>query len=236
MNLPPALLASLVAALLVSIPVSCETSREKTAASQSIQFVVPPRQSASQPVSQLRREINLEVDLLPRDRKGRRTWKKMRPRYITIHSTQNDKPGADARRHALALQRGKLRSGRGSGYLTWHFTVDDKRTVQHLPTTEQGEHADLDGPGNRTSIGIEICENEDGNLSQAIDRAAKLAAVMMKAHKIPLSRVVPHYHWPRPRYGRPWHKPCPLPLLDNGRPGRKWQAFKRKVNSYYRHL
>ena len=69
----------------------------------------------------------------------------MKPRYITIHSTQNWT--ADASRHSLALKRGALRApkrrgGNRIGYLIWHFTVDDTVAIQHLPTSEQGEHAD----------------------------------------------------------------------------------------------
>ena len=57
----------------------------------------------------------------------------------------------------------------------------------------------------------------------------------MRQYNIPLSNVVPHMHWRMIRYsdGRDLgHKACPLPLLDNGKLGAKWQAFLRKVESY----
>ena len=63
----------------------------------------------------------------------------MRPRYITIHSTQNWSRGADAWRHSLALKRSKL------GKLAWHYTTDENVAVQHLPTNITGRHADIDG-------------------------------------------------------------------------------------------
>jgi len=47
------------------------------------------------------------------------------------------------------------------GHLIWHFTSDDKMAIQHMPTTEQGEHPDFHGPGNRHSIGIEKEENHE---------------------------------------------------------------------------
>ena len=69
-------------------------------------------------------------------------------------------------------------------------------------------------------------------LQATIDRTARLTAYLMYKHGIPLRRVVPHYHWPRHGVSKP-HKNCPHFLLDNGRPGRKWKAFQRKVQGYY---
>jgi len=153
----------------------------------------------------------------------------MSPRYITIHSTQNWSRGADANRHSLALKRGAL------GRLSWHYTTDEDRAVQHLPTTEQGNHADYDGPGNRYSIGIEMCENPGNSRTETMNRTAKLAAWLMVKHNLPVSRVVPHYKWPR-KGKNPPNKNCPHFLLDNGRPGKKWQGFLNKVNSYHRQI
>lgn len=180
------------------------------------------------------RNINLQQDLIPRGRHGRKYYRPMRPRYITIHSTQNYSAGAD--RHALALKNGKLRSrkvhgGNRIGYLTWHYTVDDRVSIQHLPDNEQGEHADFDGPGNNSSIGIEMCEHRGSDLNATIERTAQLTAKLMIQHGIPIQNVVPHYHWPRA--GRsPAHKNCPHFLLDNGKPGRKWRWFQAKVEMY----
>jgi N-acetylmuramoyl-L-alanine amidase len=184
------------------------------------------------------RQVNLKVDLVKAGTHGRRVVRPMRPRYITIHSTQNYTAGAD--RHALALKRGMLRSpktkhGNRIGFLIWHYTVEDKKAIQHLPTSEQGEHADYHGPGNRLSIGIEMCEHRGNNRAATIDRTAKLTAVLMKRHGIPLSNVVPHYHWPR-RGRHPAHKNCPHFLLDHGRPGPKWRGFLNRVNYYYRQI
>ena len=184
------------------------------------------------------RQINLKVDMVPRGTYGRKKIRPMNPRYITIHSTQNYT--ADAERHSLALKRGALRSpirkgGNRIGYLIWHYTVDDRIAIQHMPTSEQGEHADFDGPGNNYSIGIEMCEQRGSNRSATVERTAKLAAVLMKRHNIPLRNVVPHYHWPR-RGKNPPNKNCPHFLLDNGRPGKKWNIFLGRVNYYYRQL
>lgn len=169
---------------------------------------------------------------------GRRVVRPMRPRYITIHSTQNW--SANAERHAVALKRGALRApkrkgGNRIGFLIWHFTVDDRQAIQHMPTNEQGEHADFDGPGNRYSIGIEMCEQRGSSRSATLERTAKLTAYLMKQNGIPISNVVPHYHWPR--HGcNPEHKNCPWFLMDNGRPGRKWRDFQNKITYYRRAL
>ncbi len=188
--------------------------------------------------SQMLREVNLKADMVRNGTHGRKVLRRMSPRYITIHSTQNYT--ADAYKHSLALKNGALRSpktrtGNRIGYLIWHFTVDDKVAIQHMPTNEQGEHADFHGPGNRLSIGIEMCEHRGSSRSATIERTAKLAAVLMKKHRIPLSHVVPHYHWPRK--GRsPAHKNCPHFLLDNGKPGKKWRWFQSRVNYHYQRL
>jgi len=189
-------------------------------------------------VSAMMREVNLKVDMVRKGTHGRKVVRPMKPRYITIHSTQNYTAGAE--RHSLALKNGALRSpktrtGNRIGYLIWHFTIDDGVAIQHMPLSEQGEHADFNGPGNRLSIGIEMCENRGNSRAATLDRTAKLTAVLMKRHNIPLRNVVPHYHWPR-RGKRPANKNCPHFLMTNGRPGAKWNAFLRQINHHYRRL
>ena len=196
---------------------------------------MPP--TARKSAATLYGEVNVKQDLIPRGRHARKYHRSMQPRYITIHSTQNFSRGADALRHSEALKNGKLRARkiRGFnriGYLVWHFSVDEDRAVQHLPTNEQGEHADFSGPGNRYSIGIEMCENKGNSRAATIERTAKLTAYLMQKHDISLRKVVPHYHWPRRGVSQP-HKNCPHYLLDNGHPGGKWQWFLAKVNKYY---
>jgi N-acetylmuramoyl-L-alanine amidase len=165
----------------------------------------------------------------------------MRPRYITIHSTANlDATAAD---HAYYLSvKGKRsknnpRFGR-SGWVVWHFTVDDREAVEHLLPTEQGDHADYGGSGDRQSIGIEICEFRNRfRQAAALDRAARLAAALADRWGIPSRNIVPHKHWPRWdfRYG----KPCPRILLERDRNARggwrlgtRWKKFIARVNRY----
>ena len=190
--------------------------------------------------SALYREANVKKYYIPNGKHARKYKRRLDPKYITIHSTQNFSTGADAWRHAKALNNGKLRArkrkgGNRIGYLTWHFTVDQNVVVQHLPSNEQGEHADFDGPGNNTSLGIEMCEHKGNSRAATIERTAKLTAWLMHKHNIPLRRVVAHYHWERKGLSTP-HKNCPHFLMDNGRPGAKWQWFLSKVNKHYKSI
>jgi N-acetylmuramoyl-L-alanine amidase len=197
------------------------------------QMAVSAQSRRGTSTSSMLRQVNLKVDMVRKGTYGRRSARSMKPRYITIHSTQNYTAGAE--RHSLALKRGALRTGQRPGYLIWHYTVDDGIAVQHMPTTEQGIHADFNGPGNHASIGIEMCENKGNSRSRTIEHTAMLTAVLMKQNGIPLKNVVPHYHWPR-RGKSPAHKNCPHYLMDNGKPGAKWRWFQGRVNYYYRQL
>lgn len=183
-------------------------------------------------------EVNVKKMYIRKGTYGRKLHRPMRPKYITVHSTQNYT--GDAWAHAKALRNGKLRAykrrgGNRIGFLTWHFTVQQDVAIQHLPTNEQGEHADFDGVGNNQSIGIEMCEHRGNSRERTLERTAKLCASLMKEYNIPLSKVVPHWHWPR-RGTSPLHKPCPHFLMDNGRPGRKWRAFQARVNRHYKRI
>ena len=197
-------------------------------------------QPASKSMSELYKELNVVVYKVPKGQHGRRDARHLSPRYITIHSTRNFDRGANALKHAEAMSNGaftsrKLIGGNRTGYLTWHYSVDQSLAVQHLPHNEQGEHADFDGPGNNYSIGIEMCENVGNDLSATMDRTAKLAAWLMHKHSIPLDNVVPHYHWPR-NFITPPRKACPQILLDNGVPGKKWRRFLALIDRYYKSI
>ena len=186
----------------------------------------------------LYREIKVVKKFIPKGRYGRKYKRTMKPRYITVHSTQNY--NGDAWDHARALEKGKLRApkrrnGNRIGYLTWHFTVQEDVVIQHLPTIEQGEHADFNGPGNNYSIGIEMCEHRGNSRRSTLDRTAKLCASLMHQYKIPLKNVVPHQHWPRKGIKQE-HKNCPHFLMTNGRPGKKWSQFLRSVKRQYNRI
>lgn len=172
----------------------------------------------------LKAEVNIQEALVASGHYCR--WKRteLKPRYITIHSTQNR--SADAWHHAVALKNGRIRGGI-IGYLSWHYTVDQNGAFQHLPLNEIGHHAEYGyKSGNLYSIGIEMCEHRGNSMRATYDRTAKLAASLMKEYNIPLRNVVGHVYWTG--------KNCPEPLLEHGRPGYKWAWFLSRVDYYYR--
>jgi N-acetylmuramoyl-L-alanine amidase len=182
-------------------------------------------------------ELNITQSIIPPQNCGRPLHQPMRPTFITIHSTDNTSSSADALHHALAMNKGLRGRHNRTGFLTWHFTVDDHSIYQTLPTNETGEHADYEGPGNRSSIGIEMCVNRGNNIAATIDRTARLTAKLMREYDIPPDHVVPHMHWRMIRYsdGRDLgFKQCPRILLDGGRLGPKWSDFIAKVSFYAR--
>jgi N-acetylmuramoyl-L-alanine amidase len=182
-------------------------------------------------------ELKITQDIIPPGQCGRPLHRPMRPTFITIHSTDNRSRSANALNHALAMNKGLRGRHNRTGFLTWHFTVDDHSIYQTLPTNETGEHADYEGQGNRSSIGIEMCVNRGNNLDSTVDRTAQLTARLMRQYDIPLDHVVPHMHWHMIRYkdGRNLgFKKCPRILLDGGRLGPRWSAFIAKVSPYAR--
>ena len=132
--------------------------------------------------------------------------------YITIHETGNSSAGADAAAHGAYL----ISSAGEASLTSWHYTVDDHAIVQHLPDYETAYHAGdgKAGPGNTTSIGIEICVNAGGNFEAAKANAAALVRLLMEEHGIPLDNVVQHNRWNG--------KDCPKTIRAT--PG-DWEAF-----------
>jgi N-acetylmuramoyl-L-alanine amidase len=137
------------------------------------------------------------------------------PHFVTIHNTAD--PGATARQEAAYLKS----AAAAQREVSWHYSVDDQVVIQHLPLTESGWHAadGRNGPGNRQSIGIEICEVENQNAAD--DQAARLAAMLLDHFGLPVDRVVQHHHW--------YPKDCPRLLRH---PAGKWEAWLKKVEIY----
>ncbi|WP_461369467.1 peptidoglycan recognition protein family protein [Candidatus Darwinibacter acetoxidans] len=165
--------------------------------------------------------VQIIQDLIPKGRRNR-PGHKLDPKYITIHDTANTQTGADAKAHAAYVKS----TAAANIPASWHFTVDDKVIYQHLPLKENGWHAGdgTNGTGNRQSIGIEICENRDGNRAAAEANAAWLAAKLIK--EVNTLKPFPacmkqHYDWSK--------KNCPAQIR-----GRKngWANFLAAVESH----
>ncbi len=210
------LMACLVGTLFMGCQQQGPYKRPPVVKFHSVKGPIVPRST-----NQLAREANIRMRIMPSNSPQRRRASRMRPRFITIHSTANHSCTATGMQHSRALCRGAFTNR------NWHFSVDQYMVTQNLPPTETAWHAGSTA-GNRTSIGIEMCEaeNKGHNHFRTWDRAAKLTAVLMKRYGISLRHVVPHYHWTR--------KNCPAPLLSNGKPGPKWAWFISRVDYYYR--
>ena len=135
--------------------------------------------------------------------------------YITVHQTGNTNKGANAISHAKFINNGSS--------VTWHYTVDSERVVQHFDDRVQCWHSgDGLGAGNTRSIGIEMCVNSDGDYLKAIDNLVDLIKYLMKKHNIPISRVAQHNHWSG--------KNCPQ-QIRNGLHGVTWSNILKRVTS-----
>ncbi len=157
--------------------------------------------------------VPLVEDLIPLGRSNR-PGGVMATKYVTIHDTGNPSTGANARAHASYLKGDDA----AKAPVSWHFTVDDQGAVQHLPLNEHGWHAgDGHGPGNMTSMAIEICENVDGDRSKAEANAAKLVAWLLVTFGLDAANVVPHKHW--------GDKQCPHILLG------RWDQWLEEISS-----
>lgn len=152
--------------------------------------------------------VNIIQSYIPKHNRNR-PGNMMKPLYITVHNTSNTAKGANAASHAVFVAH-------AGTDVSWHYTVDDQLIYQHLPLNENGWHAgDGRGTGNMKSVGIEICENADGDFEQAVENAQWLIRKLMGELGISLSNVVPHKHWSG--------KQCPRKLLN------RWDSFKAGI-------
>ncbi|MDJ0737906.1 MAG: N-acetylmuramoyl-L-alanine amidase [Nostocaceae cyanobacterium] len=159
--------------------------------------------------------LNLKEDYIPLRNKNR-PGTPIFIQYITVHNTDNTDSGADALAHAKFVKDpGYYIYKEKKNWVSWHYTVDDKCVIKHLPINEVGWHSNREG--NSKSIGIEICMHQGIDQEAANLRAARLIAALLYDLKLTLDRIVPHYKWTG--------KNCPSLLLDNGKPGSQWKNF-----------
>lgn len=137
----------------------------------------------------------------------------MRPEYLTIHNTANPESTARNERNWLTNPSNKAQA-------SYHIVLDDKETIECIPLNEVAWHAGdgANGPGNRKSIGIEICES--GDYDKTLERAVELAAKMLKERGWGVDRLRRHFDWSG--------KICPRLMYDGGS-WAGWEAFKARV-------
>lgn len=140
--------------------------------------------------------------------------------WIVIHETGNYSVGAGAENHSRYL---KNLATQNKTYLSWHYTVDDKKIINHIPDDEISWNAgdgQKNNGGNMSGIAIEICVNPDSNFQKTVDNAAFLTAHLLNKHKLSLSSVKQHFNFNG--------KNCPKRLREQG----LWNDFIKKCQNY----
>lgn len=159
--------------------------------------------------------MTYKIDHIPRNTpNNRRPGLAMNPTTLTIHNTGN--PASSA-----ANERSWLTSSGNKRTASYHIVVDEHQTIEVLPLNEAAWHAG-DGSGvysgNRTSIGIEICES--GDYAKTVSRAVELVAKMLKERDWGVDRLRRHYDWSK--------KICPRRMYDGGS-WAGWTEFVERV-------
>ena len=165
--------------------------------------------------------VSIKKNIMP-VRDYARTGIKMKPQYVTIHNTGNSDKGADAEAHATGQKNYSYEESPKS----WHFTVDNKEIYQSMPMNEIGWHAG-DGllMGNVGTIGIEICENSDGNYAAGEKTAALLTARILYENGLSSDAVRLHHDWSG--------KDCGYNILHGKKNSMGWTKFKQTVKTEY---
>ncbi len=163
--------------------------------------------------------MRITTMLLPAGSLGR-SQAKLDFKGVTIHNTDNSNPGADA----LENVRYMLNNANNM-YNSWHYTVDDHQIIRSVPEDEEAMHTGS-REGNHTTVGIEITQNSDGNILKATNKAAWLAADILRRHGIRRAvwkqNIFQHNDWTG--------KDCPS-QIRRGIPY-DWAAFVNRVNRY----
>jgi len=160
--------------------------------------------------------VNYIVDHIPKKTpRDRRPGLSMVAETITIHNTGN--PSSNARG-----ERAWLTNPTNSRQASFHIAVDENEAVECLPLIENAWHAGdgVNGPGNRRSIGIEICES--GDYAKTLRNAAQLVAKMLRERGWGVDRLRRHYDWSG--------KVCPRLMYDGGK-WSGWESFKVSVQA-----
>ncbi|MBO7404159.1 MAG: N-acetylmuramoyl-L-alanine amidase [Clostridia bacterium] len=167
----------------------------------------------------LERGIIVHEKFLPPALKPNRQMTSVTPQYVTIHNTSDIKEAEgtnDAEQYARATHNVAM------GGVSVHYYIDESDCWQLLREDEMGFHAaDGYGPGNGTSIAIEIIMDGSGSKAdvEAEERGAILAASLLKRHGLDIDCLTTHNHWYPKKY-------CPAYILPH------WDKFVDKVGGY----
>jgi len=161
--------------------------------------------------------VNYRVEHIPKTTPyNRRPGTRMEASTITIHNTSN--PSSTARN-----ERSWLTNSLNTRTASFHIVIDDEEAIEVIPLNEVAWHAgdgSQSSSGNRTSIGIEICES--GNYEQTLKYAARLVAGMLFERNWGIDRLRRHYDWSG--------KNCPRLMNADGK-WTGWRTFVENVAS-----
>lgn len=148
---------------------------------------------------------------------------------IVIHWTAN--PGASARNH-----KAYFGNGGGGRYAGCHIFVDTQEALCIVPLDEvtyqanerdcripklKGHSGSYYGDANCTTVGIEMCVEKNGQISQkTIDKAVKVAIELCKKFKLDENDIYTH--------NQITGKDCPRPFVTDPS---KFVAFKKAVKT-----
>lgn len=139
--------------------------------------------------------------------------------YITIHNTgdiHEAKGTNDAEQYTRATW-----PNANMGDVRVHYFIDETDCWQNLREDEVGWHAaDGKGPGNESSIAIEIIMDGSGSAADtaAENRGALMAAILLDRHGLGIDRLKTHRDWSG--------ADCPVYILPH------WDAFVEKVEGF----
>lgn len=143
---------------------------------------------------------------------------------VTIHNTDdiNEAAGTnDAEQYTRATW-----PNANMGDVRVHYYIDETDCWQNLREDEVGWHAGDGsyGPGNDTSIAIEIIMDGSGSAADkaAEDRGALLAAILLDKHGLGIDCLFQHNHWNG--------KDCPIYIRPH------WSSFKATVEKYLKQI
>lgn len=160
-------------------------------------------------------DLNLSQEFIALGRQNR-SGRRITPKFITIHNTDNTDRGADAAAHSSFVRKtGFYLHNEKPRWVSWHFTVDDKQVIQQLPVYERAIHVNT--AGNNTSLAIEICMHKDNDQNAADQRAARLAAHLIRDHNLSIADLRTHNSWTG--------KNCPRLILPS------WNEFVAMVSA-----
>ncbi len=143
--------------------------------------------------------------------------------WITVHESGMPGTGNDAR--LLAQVQMDTANGLRDREASWNYQVDENKIYQSFEDEvicwHAGDGTATIGNGNNSSIGIEMCVNEDGNYDGAMHMDAKLIAMLLHKYNLSLINVKRHFDWSG--------KICPNYMIVQGR----WLEFLNYVDKEY---